>query len=141
MTPTQISLVKSSFGLVAPKPEAVAALFYGRLFELEPDLRRLFKGDMVQQGRLLMQMIATAVGALDQIEAIVPAVQALGVRHAGYGVKAADYDAVGAALLWTLGQGLGPAFTPDTREAWTVTYGLLAGVMKGAAYGAAEISA
>jgi nitric oxide dioxygenase len=138
MTPTQIALVKSSFDLVATKPEAVAALFYGRLFELEPDLRPLFKGDMVQQGRLLMQMIATAVRSLDRIDAIVPAVQALGVRHAGYGVKASDYDAVGAALLWTLDQGLGPVFTPDTREAWTATYVLLAGVMTAAAYGAAE---
>jgi nitric oxide dioxygenase len=138
MTPTQIALVKSSFDLVATKPEAVAALFYGRLFELEPDLRPLFKGDMVQQGRLLMQMIATAARSLDRIDAIVPAVQALGVRHAGYGVKASDYDAVGAALLWTLDQGLGPVFTPDTREAWTATYVLLAGVMTAAAYGAAE---
>jgi hemoglobin-like flavoprotein len=83
-------------------------------------------------------MIATAARSLDRIDAIVPAVQALGVRHAGYGVKASDYDAVGAALLWTLDQGLGPVFTPDTREAWTATYVLLAGVMTAAAYGAAE---
>ena len=134
MTPAQIHLVKNSFELVAGQPEIVAELFYERLFQLEPKLRPLFKGDMAEQGRLLMQMIATAVRPLEKLYAIVPAVQALGVRHAGYGVKEADYDTVGSALMWTLEKGLGSNFTPDTREAWVATYTLLAGVMKGAAY-------
>ena len=134
MTPAQIPLVQNSFELVAGKPEVVAELFYGRLFQLEPKLRALFKGDMTQQGRLLMQMIATAVRSLDRLDAIVPAVQSLGVRHAGYGVKEADYDTVGSALIWTLEAGLGSHFTLDTRDAWVATYTLLAGVMKNAAY-------
>jgi nitric oxide dioxygenase len=137
MTPEQVTLVKSSFDLAATNPEIVADLFYTRLFDQQPTLRPLFKGDMVEQGRKLMQMIAIAVRSLDKPEAIVPAVQALGVRHAGYGVTDADYDAVGSALLWTLDKGLGEAFTPATREAWTATYGLLAGVMKDAAHAAA----
>ena len=132
MTPAQISLVKTSFDLVSDKPEIVAHLFYTRLFQLDADLRPLFKGDMKRQGQLLMQMIGTAVRSLDRVEDIVPAVQALGVRHARYGVKDADYATVGSALLWTLDQGLGPNFTPDTREAWTATYTLLATVMRGA---------
>lgn len=135
MEATQIALVRDSFAKVAPIADTAAALFYGRLFELDPALKPLFKGDMAAQGKLLMQMIATAVGALDRIDAIVPAVESLGRRHAGYGVAASHYDTVGAALLWTLGQGLGPAFTPDVKAAWTETYALLAGVMKKAAYG------
>jgi len=133
MTPDQITAVKQSFAQVVPIADAAAKLFYDRLFVLDPTLRPLFKGDMSAQGRLLMTMIGTAVGSLDKLEAIVPAVQALGRRHAGYGVAEPHYDTVGAALLWTLEQGLGPAFTPDVRGAWTEAYGVLAGTMKAAA--------
>jgi len=135
METAQIKLVQDSFARVSPIADTAAALFYSKLFELDPAVKPLFKGDMASQGKVLMQMIATAVGALDRIDSLVPAVQALGQRHARYGVTAAHYDTVGEALLWTLGQGLGPAFTPEVKAAWTETYGLLAGVMKKAAYG------
>ena len=137
MTPEQAILVKSSWEKVLPISDQAAQLFYGRLFELDPDLRSLFKGDMQEQGRKLMRMISTAVAALDRLEAIVPAVQQLGVRHVGYGVKDEHYDTVGAALLWTLQQGLGDGFTAEVKEAWTSVYGVLAGTMKSAAAEAA----
>jgi hemoglobin-like flavoprotein len=133
MTPDQKQLVRDSFAKVAPIAPTAAELFYGRLFELDPGLRPLFKGDMKEQGRKLMAMIATAVAGLDKLDTIVPAVRALGKRHAGYGVIDAQYDTVAAALLWTLEQGLGPDFTPATKEAWTACYTLLAGQMKEAA--------
>lgn len=88
---------------------------------------------MKAQGQKLMAMIGTAVGGLTQPDTILPAVQDLGRRHVGYGVQAPHYDTVGAALLWTLEQGLGSAFTPETRQAWAKTYNLVAGVMKDAA--------
>ena len=135
MTPDQKQLVRDSFAKVAPIAPTAAELFYGRLFELDPGLRPLFKGDMKEQGRKLMAMIATAVAGLDKLDTIVPAVRALGKRHAGYGVIDAQYDTVAAALLWTLEQGLGPDFTPATKEAWTACYTLLAGQMKEAAAG------
>ena len=133
MTPDQKQLVRDNFAKVAPIAPTAAELFYGRLFELDPGLRPLFKGDMKEQGRKLMAMIATAVAGLDKLDTIVPAVRALGKRHAGYGVIDAQYDTVAAALLWTLEQGLGPDFTPATKEAWTACYTLLAGQMKEAA--------
>jgi len=133
MTPEEITLVQSTWAQVVPIKEQAAALFYGRLFELDPSLKPLFKGAMKAQGQKLMAMIATAVGGLTQPDAILPAVQDLGRRHVGYGVRAPHYDTVGAALLWTLEQGLGPAFTPETRQAWAKTYDLVAGVMKEAA--------
>jgi len=129
MTPEQVKLVKDSWAQVAPISEQAAELFYGRLFELNPDYRALFKGDMKSQGKMLMSMLNTAVASLDKLDAIVPAVQALGQRHVGYGVKAEDYDTVAEALLWTLGQGLGEGFTDEVREAWTLTYTTLATVM------------
>ncbi|MEM8563755.1 MAG: globin family protein [Pseudomonadota bacterium] len=129
MTPEQVTMVKDSWAQVVPISEQAADLFYGKLFELKPEYRGLFKGDMKSQGKMLMSMLNTAVASLDRLPTIVPAVQALGQRHVGYGVKDEDYDTVGEALLWTLGQGLGDAFTDDVKEAWTLTYTTLAGVM------------
>jgi len=129
MTPEQVSLVKKTWAQVVPISEQAADLFYGRLFELNPAYKALFKGDMKSQGRMLMSMLNTAVTSLDRLDTIIPAVQALGERHVGYGVKEEDYGTVAQALLWTLGQGLGDGFTDEVREAWTVTYMTLANVM------------
>ena len=137
MTPEQKKLVQDSFKYLAPIADTAAKLFYQKLFELDPELISLFKGDMDDQGRKLMKMIATAVNALDRLEEIIPAVQDLGARHAGYGVQDKDYDTVGVALLWTLQQGLDTQFTPEVKEAWTVVYNVLSDTMKGAAAKAA----
>ena len=133
MTPAQKILVQKTFGQVVPIADTAAALFYGRLFEIDPALRPLFKGDMVEQGRKLMQMIGVAVNGLDRLDQIVPAVQQLGIRHAGYGVKEEHYSAVAAALLWTLEEGLGADFTPEVKDAWTAAYTVLATTMQQAA--------
>jgi len=126
VTAYQKMLVEKTFRQVANDPEGVAALFYARLFEIAPSLMPLFKGDMTEQGRKLMQMIAVAVGALNRLDTIVPAMEALGARHVDYGVKKEDYQTVGSALLWTLERGLGPDFTPEVKEAWAAVYGVLA---------------
>lgn len=133
MNPQQSDLVRSSFALVQPIASQAAALFYVNLFEADPALRRLFAGDMDQQGERLMSMIGAAVGMLDRPAALLPLLQKLGARHAGYGVTDAHYATVGAALLKTLEQGLGDAFTADVREAWTVLYGVIASTMQVAA--------
>ena len=130
MIKEQIALIRGNFAKVAPIAPQAAELFYGRLFELDPSLRPLFKGDMKEQGRKLMAMIATAVANLDNLAAVVPAVQALGARHVGYGVQAAHYTTVGTALLWTLEQGLGEDFTPACHAAWAEMYGTIAAVMQ-----------
>ena len=133
MSPEQIASVQSSWDKVKPISDQAAALFYERLFELDPGVRPLFKGDMQAQGQKLMTMLNTAVVGLDRLDAIVPAVADLGRRHVDYGVTAEHYDTVGAALLWTLEQGLGDAFTEEVKSAWTVAYTTLADVMKAAA--------
>ena len=134
MNPQQIDLVRSSFALVQPIAPQAAALFYDNLFEADPALRPLFKGDMAQQGERLMSMIGAAVGMLDRPATLIPVLRKMGARHAGYGVKDAHYATVGAALLKTLEQGLGDAFTADAREAWTVLYGVIASTMQEAAH-------
>ena len=130
MNREQVRLVQESFEKVVPIADAAATLFYGRLFDLDPALESLFKGDMAEQGRKLMQMIGVAVRNLDRLEQVLPAVCGLGARHAGYGVKERDYDTVGRALIWTLKKGLGDDFTPETEAAWAAVYTALAGVMK-----------
>jgi len=133
MTPKQVMLVKQSWQTVQPLGDAVAELFYARLFELEPSLRAMFKNDMRSQGRMLTSVINLAVSKLDQLPALVPALHALGARHVGYGVRDEHYGIVGAALLDTLALGLKDAFTPEVKEAWTVTYTILADTMQAGA--------
>jgi hemoglobin-like flavoprotein len=133
MSPTQVAAVQRTFSLVVPIKEQAAAMFYERLFSIDPTTKPLFKGDMKDQGRKLMAALATVVTGLNNSSSILPAVQALGRRHVGYGVKDEHYASVGAALLWTLEKGLGDEFTPDVKGAWADAYGLLAGVMKDAA--------
>jgi len=133
MHPVQIQLVQSSFAHVELIADTAAALFYTRLFELDPSLRLMFKGNMVEQGEKLMTTFKVVVRGLTRLDSLVPAVQALGRRHAGYGVTDEHYETVGEALLWTLQQGLGEYFTPDVAAAWSTAYGILADVMKAAA--------
>src|SRR5271156_3944822 len=123
MTPQQVKAVQESFKKVAPISEQAAALFYGRLFEIAPAVRPLFRGDMIEQGRKLMATLAVVVNGLDNLESVLPAASAFAKRHVDYGVKAADYAPVGAALLWTLERGLGAAWTSDLAAAWTDAYG------------------
>ena len=137
LTTEQVSLIRDSWEKVVPISDKAAELFYSKLFELDPSVRALFKGDMAEQGKKLMTMIGVAVDNADKLDEIVPAIQEMGVRHLEYGVKTSHYDTVGQALLWTLGQGLGDAFTPEVKMAWTDVYTLLAGTMKDAARAAA----
>lgn len=133
MTPEQVTLIQESFAKVAPIADTAASLFYARLFELDPKLEPMFKGDMKEQGAKLMATLGVVVNGLTNLSSIVPAVQDLGRRHVGYGVKDAHYDTVGEALIWTLGKGLGDSFTDDVKEAWVTAYGILAATMKDAA--------
>ncbi|MBN05201.1 globin family protein [Ponticaulis sp.] len=134
MNNDQINLVQTSFAKVVPISETAAELFYGRLFEIAPEVRPLFKGDMKDQGKKLMATLNVAVQSLTDLPKLVPVLEKLAIGHVPYGVKAEHYDKVGAALLWTLEQGLGESWTPETAEAWTETYKIVASTMINAAY-------
>jgi hemoglobin-like flavoprotein len=135
LTSEDITLVRESFAKVAPIKDVAADLFYERLFEIAPQVHQMFPSDLAEQKRKLMAMIAAAVGGLDDLPALVPVVKALGARHAGYGTRPEHYQPVAEALLWTLGKGLGDAYTPEVATAWTKVYGVLAATMQA---GAAE---
>jgi hemoglobin-like flavoprotein len=134
MTPEQIKLVQDSFAKVAPISEKAAELFYGRLFEIAPQVRAMFPGDMTEQRKKLMATLAIVVQGLSNLDTILPTASALAKRHVSYGAEAAHYPVVGQALLWTLEQGLGPSWTPDVAAAWTGAYTTLSGFMISEAY-------
>ena len=133
-----IDLVQSSFSKVAPIASTAAEIFYAKLFELDPKLKLIFPADdteaMKSQGNKLMTMLSSAVAGLTNLERLVPVLEDLGKRHVEYKVEPAHYDTVGAALLSTLEAGLGDDFTSEVKTAWADTYGVMANVMKGAAY-------
>lgn len=134
MSPEQKAVIRETWRQVVPIADQAAALFYDRLFAIDPALRRLFAStDMAQQHVKLVEALSAVIGALDDVETIVPTLEALGRRHAGYGVTEAHYDSVGEALLWTLEQGLGAAWTAAAKLAWADAYLLIAGVMQRAA--------
>ncbi len=133
MTPEQVAEVRESFALVAPIAHQAGVAFYGRLFALDPSLRPMFKGDIADQADKLMQVLAFAVANLQKPDALLPAVRSLGARHGALGVRPEHYDIVATALLDTLADGLGPAFTPPVKAAWVAAYTTLAGEMIAAA--------
>ena|SRR5262245_8327999 len=138
MTLNEKNLVQATFAQVAPIAEVAAELFYGRLFEIAPELRPMFRGDLKEQGRKFMQILAVAVKGLDRLSEILAVVREMGHRHAGYGVRDEQYDTMGAALLWTLEKALGDGFTPEVKSAWASVYTALATAMKS---GAIEMAA
>jgi hemoglobin-like flavoprotein len=135
LTPRQIALVQSTFRGVQPMSTTAAELFYQRLFELDPGAAALFKGDMQQQGRKLMQVLAVSVGGLSNVSSLAPVIQQLGIRHATYGVREEHFDSAREALMWMLARILQDAYTEEVRAAWATAYAMLAGVMKEAAWG------
>lgn len=130
----QVQLIQASFSQVEPIADKAAAIFYAKLFEYDPSLKRLFKQDMTSQGRKLMSTLKVAVQGLDDLGKLVPVLQKLAVGHVKYGVSVDDYTPVGNALMYTLKTGLGPAFTLETKEAWSTLYKTVSTVMREAAY-------
>ena len=133
MTPGQVKLIQDSFANLAPIAEKVADLFHQRLFAIAPELRPLFPDDLSRQKKMMMQIMATGVKNIQQLQIIIPAVQELGRRHADYGATEKQYESVAAAMLWAIEQGLGATCTPSVIEAWTAFYCTIADVMQKAA--------
>jgi hemoglobin-like flavoprotein len=138
MTPERRQLVIESWKTLAPNGAQIGAIFYRRLFEIDPSLRALFKNAILDEQILkLITMLDLVVHWLDIPERLVPALKQLGARHNGYGVQDEHYSKVGTALIGTLEEGLGDKFTPDVRSAWSEAYVLISSLMR---RGAAKVS-
>jgi len=141
MTPHEIHLIRHSFNLVQPHAAATAQQFYENLFDADPGLRELFRTDIRHQGERLMTMLAAAIRVLDDPYTLHAALRLLGRRHVGYGVQPAHYATVGAALIKTLRDGLGDAFTAEVHDAWAAMYGVVSRTMMEAAREGAAVQA
>jgi hemoglobin-like flavoprotein len=129
ITTTQIKLVQSSFEQVLPIADAAGVLIYERIFTLAPESRALFAADIRPQAQRLMAAVKLAVEGLERLDEVGPYLVKLGARHVRYGVQPEHFDVGGAALLWTLEQGLGDAFTPEVRDAWAAAWDVIATAM------------
>ncbi|MBI4273405.1 MAG: hemin receptor [Rhizobiales bacterium] len=138
MTPEQISIIKLTFVRVLDIKQEAGRLFYDRLFTIAPDTRAMFGSDIDKQARKLMDTLALVISSLRSESAVATMLDDLGRRHAAYGVRDEHYAKVAEALLWTLERGLGDAFTPEARAAWTTLYGVVAETMQNAAKGSAK---
>jgi nitric oxide dioxygenase len=130
MTWEERQLVRQSFDALRDQSVPFSLLFYGRLFELDPSARRLFHNDLALQGRKIVDTLATVTESLDRFESIRPRLAALGRQHVGYGVRPEQYDTITAALLWAIGQALGPDFDSPTRNAWKLALAAVTAAMK-----------
>ena len=129
MTPEQIRLVQSSFERLGPQLPAMATRFYQELFRRDPALRSLFATDLTEQEARFAVKLTEIVRAMPRLDVLLGHTRALGARHAGYGVRAADYQTVGDALLDALAALLGDGFDGPTRQAWALAYNLMAETM------------
>lgn len=129
MTPEQITLVQSSFERLGPDLPAMTALFYQELFQRDPSLRPLFTTDMGEQQVKFAQKLTEIVRTIPRLGELLSHTRALGARHVGYGVRAADYQTVGDSLIAALAGVLGEEFDAATREAWVLAFNIVAETM------------
>lgn len=139
MTPRQIHLIRKSFAELSRHEEVAALVFYRRLFESDPALRPLFKGDIKEQAKKLIDMLGVLIAMLERPLGLELELRAMGARHAGYGVKDEHYATVGGALLDMLSATLNERYTPEVRDAWTTLYGAVEATMKAGAKDSEEV--
>ncbi|MBI4890580.1 MAG: hemin receptor [Acidobacteria bacterium] len=136
MTFAQKQMIRDSYEQIRTFDEAVFLLFYGRMFELDPTIRPMFRHDMKEQAKKLIQTLDLVVDSLDRMEALKPRLAELGRSHAGYGVKPHHYETLAAALLWAFGQALSAGFPAEVRAAWRAVLAELSAEMIAAGEGA-----
>lgn len=130
MTLEQRQLLRNSLDLLSDQSGPFVLLFYGKLFELDPGARQLFHNDLAAQGKKVMDMLASVVESLDNGAPVRAKLLELGKRHSEFGVRQEQYEALTAAMLWSLAQALGPDFDPPTREAWRMALDAICSIMK-----------
>jgi hemoglobin-like flavoprotein len=133
MTPDQVHFIRKSFAELSRTEHVAALVFYRRLFEIDPSLRPLFKNDIEEQSKKLLEMLGVLIAMLERPLGLELELMAMGARHKGYGVRDEHYATVGQALLDMLAEVLDSRFTPEVREAWTALYGAVETVMKAGA--------
>lgn len=134
MTAEQVKIIRDTWNSIGPITKVVPKIFYDRLFEIDPSTKPLFtRTRMPSQHKKLMESMELVVENANNLDCMIPALEALGRRHVRYGVEDHHYDSVGVALMWTLERGCGAQFDAEARQAWTSVYQFIAGTMRQAA--------
>ncbi len=130
MTAQQIVLVQRSWKLLRDvDPHIIGEVFYGKMFNDVPSLRKMFKAPLPAQYKKLTDMLSVMVGRLHNLQEITDEIRLMAERHTGYGVKPWHYQVVGDALLFTMEHGLGNDWNDEVKEAWQSCYALISGIM------------
>ncbi len=134
VTPEQVALIQSSFAELGPHTSDLSVRFYEHLFEAEPSARTMFSTDPELQEALFAEELSEIVNSISRFDAFVPRTRDLGVRHAAYGVTYEHSETSGRVLQMALADTLGPMFTDECDEAWSLAFRLMAEtMMQGAA--------
>jgi hemoglobin-like flavoprotein len=121
----EVERVRNSFDRVWAVSARTADLFYGRLFEIAPEVRPLFRHGMDEQKHKFMSTLAVIVGSLDDNSKLITLTEMLARQHDNYGVLPAHYVLVGEALLWSLERVLGEDWTPSVAASWSKAYDIV----------------
>lgn len=142
MSPMKVTLLRDSWRNIGPFADGFAQMFYDKLFELSPEIERLFRfADMSAQHRNVLVALNLLVDNAPNLNALTPTLAALGRRHACYGVEERHYEVVGRALVWALQRQLGARFDDSARAVWVELYQQVACVMKESAKAREQILA
>lgn len=128
--PLDTQLLRDSFQLVIGRAPDLTARFYTVLFRRKPELEALFqRRPRAVQERMLGEALGAVIDRLDDVPWLASQLSALGRSHSEYGVTRAMYDDVGGALLETLAEAAGSAWTPELEAAWAIAYGTIRDLM------------
>ena len=126
----ELEYLETSFDLVAPRGEALMDTFYARLFAAAPAVKPLFAGtDLRRQKGMLLSALVLLRKSLRDLDAIIPALRAMGARHVGYGARPEHYPVVGEVLIASMAEVAGDAWRPEYERAWEAAFGVVAGAM------------
>ena len=123
----QKHLIRATFVQIEPALDLVAALYFLKLFDLDPSLRGVFTGAAKDRTRKFTAAMKLVVISLDRQDELEPTLKLIGVQSRQYGVRDGQYATLAEAMIWTLDQSLEGAFTKEARGAWN---GLLARITR-----------
>ncbi|HET9257009.1 MAG TPA: globin domain-containing protein [Pseudonocardiaceae bacterium] len=128
-----VRLIRESYAQVQPRAREATQFFYAMLFAIAPATRELFAANMEVQRSRFWRALVHIVQNVDRAGELVPFLHQLGRDHRKFGMEPQHYDAMGTALLATLKQFAGPAWTPSVERAWRDAYSLIVKTMREAA--------
>src|SRR4051794_14873789 len=131
-----IPAMRANFAKAAATGDEAPLYFYSHLFLRHPETRAMFPVSMAHQRDRLFSALGDVVARVDDLDALVPILQALGRDHRKFGTLAAHYPAVGASLLATL-EHFDDEWSPELAKSWSEAYDVVATVMIEAAEEAA----